>query len=354
MPGLRVLGTQDDAEWLAAVRRMPRHDLTHLPAFARVYEDKGDGVAACLVYDSAAGTVVYPHIRRPLCGLPFSHPYGGHCDMVTPYGYGGPLHDAADAVTAARLLGDFRTAVSDYAGEHRVVSEFIRFHPLLQNHAGHEGLLRSLFLHQENVLVDLRANDQQRLLDYRESYRHCIRQARRAGLEVSLSDPRIDGEVFARLYRETMRRHGQTGYLDLPASFFSDLFARLGRNALLFCVRKGDEIAAAGVFLRHGDNLDYFLSASNTGLLPFHPNHLLLHEVACWARAQGLLTLHLGGGRPSLVFFKSGFGGGRAPYFIGQHVHDDAAYAGLTAARSAADPDFQPSGFFPVYRKGLE
>ena len=61
------------------------------------------------------GDVLYPFLVRPL--------EGGRCDITSAYGYGGPYG-----------RGEWRQAFAAACREHGVVSEFVRFHPLLGNH----------------------------------------------------------------------------------------------------------------------------------------------------------------------------------------------------------------------------
>ncbi|PWC40635.1 GNAT family N-acetyltransferase [Azospirillum sp. TSO35-2] len=345
----------DTAAWSAGLERIPNKDLTHYPRFSRIYQEKGDGLAECFQYQANDLIVLYPYIRRPLAELSFlGESWAGRYDLVTPYCYGGYVHNAGDE-RAPGLIRDFRAAFSSHCRETGVVSEFIRFHPMLQNHRHGEGCFDRLYLHQNNVLMDLRVDEAERVQGYRESYIHCIRKASAAGLRLELDREHNLVDVFAELYRRTMERHNQTGYLNLPHSYFLRLFENLRDDILLFVVRDGDDIAAASIFLRHGDVLDYFLSASDLRSLGKHPNHFMIHEVASWAHDQGYRHLHLGGGRASLVFFKQGFSKGTCPYHIVHHVHDQEAYRRATEARRTALPPVAEggTGFFPTYREGL-
>lgn len=347
----RLLRLADHAVWREALELLPAKDLTHHLEFSAIYQEKGDGVAEAALFQMEGMTVLYPYIRRSLADLEGGE---GVYDITTPYGYGGYIHNAPNPTAARRLLTAFRRRLEAHCRDTAIVSEFIRFHPLMQNQEGSEDLLDRVFLHQHNVVMDLTLDDNERLFSYRESYRRCIQKALEAGLEVRLSDSTVDGSEVAALYTETMRRHRQTGYLNFQPEFFTILFNRLPENALLFTVRGGDILAAVGIFLRYGDNLEYFLSASDERMLSRHPNHLMLHHVGCWARGEGLMRLHLGGGRPSLQFFKRGFGNNVAPYYVGEHVHDRRAYAGLTDALRRRFPNAGSSGFFPAYREPVQ
>lgn len=357
MTGMRVLTLRDEAVWSGELERFPRKDLAHSPRFSRIYEDAGIGTAECFLYEEGDRRVLYPYIRRPLDRLPFLPPsLAGRCDTVTPYCYGGFVHDAPDD-EAPDLLHRFRQAFSAHCRDSGVVSEFVRFHPMLQNQRFAEGCCDRLFLHQPNIVIDLARDEEDLLRQCRPTFRRYIRRAAEHGWTVGIdASGAAAPATFARMYAATMRRHDQTGFLNFQPLYFDALFRQLQDDLLLFTVTRDGHVAAAAIVLVFGDYLDYFLGASDAALLDEHPNHLLFHEIALWGHRQGYRWLHLGGGRPSLVYFKSGFSDTTVPYFIAQHIHDAEAYEAATHARRSALPPLPagPSRFFPAYREGLE
>ncbi|MCB2100062.1 MAG: hypothetical protein KDE22_04285, partial [Rhodobacterales bacterium] len=100
---------------------------------------------------------------------------------------------------------------------------------------------------------------------------------------------------------------------------------------------------------------DYMLGGSETAALPRHPNHLLFVEALFWARAAGFRQLHLGGGRPSLLYFKRGLSHRTLDYHLGRHVFLPEVYADLSARRDAWSGPEKPwtPDYFPRYRRGL-
>ena len=149
-----------------------------------------------------------------------------------------------------------------------------------------------------------------------------------------------------------MQRKRQEGYLRFRRAFLTHLHAELRGHLVSVAVRSGGEVVAAALFLRFGDYLDYFLAASAPEALALHPNHLLLHRVAARAASQGIQLFHLGGGHPSLQFFKHGFANGSCAYYLGKHIHDRVAYEQLAKDHwvrcgRAWETD---SAFFPAYR----
>ena len=350
-----VLTLREEASWRALADSFPRPDLAQTPRFSRVYQHKGDGRAECFVYQDDDGRVLYPYIRRDLRALPFyTRDLGGCADIWTPYCYGGFVHDAP-AARAPHLLASFRRSFEDFARETRIVSEFVRFHPLLQNQEGVAPHFDRLRLHRDNVVIDLALDERQLLAGCRASYQHCIRKARQAGLELKVERP--EGAArFADLYRRTMERHRQTGYLRFDLEYFERLFAELSQDMELASVCHRGRTVAMALFLKGADYLDYFLCGSEADGFPLHPNHFMLFEMALWAKARSYRLLHLGGGRDSLYFFKRGFSRQTRPFFTAAKVHHPELYRELARRRHSAlpPPGAAADGFFPTHRAGLE
>src|SRR3569832_2332842 len=94
-------------------------------------------------------------------------------DASSPYGYGGPVATTSDtSFTAAAWR-----AYEAWMHEHRVVVEYLRFHPLLGNHAGYPG---DVSPGRAVVSVDLSNADFAQL--YPARLQQVLRKAERSGL----------------------------------------------------------------------------------------------------------------------------------------------------------------------------
>jgi hypothetical protein len=267
----------------------------------------------------AHGGVLYAFLVRPLPD--------GACDVATPYGYGGP-----------QGTGAWRDAFRAACAERRVVSEFVRFHPLRQNQEAAEGVaLRHV---QDTITVDVQQDDAGLMAQMASAGRTAVRKAARAGVDPR---PATDLGRFRSMYLDTMRRVNAAESYLFPEPFFERL-ERLGDGVVLL-----DAGCAAGLFLTGGAAMHYFLSASTDEGRALSATNAVLFAAMRHARAAGLATLHLGGGLAdgdTLQRFKQSMGAGRAAFFVGSAVHDEPAYAALTAAAGGADGDR-----FPAYRR---
>ncbi len=345
---IKIYSLENSEGWWASLKGMGKKTLTHFPSYSKVFEDYGDGTANCFVFESEHGMVLYPHLIRPILKS------NGCRDVITPYGYGGPVYEFEDDIAIPNLVRDFRKAFFEYAKDNNIISEFIRFHPFLQNQIFSHAHMDSVELHCVNAMLDLSVGADQLFLQFRSSYQQCIRSAVKTGLTVNRVSLDTFIDPFFELYSASMVRKNQYGYLRFRRDLLVLLSDNLRDNLECFLVQLDNSVLAGAIFLRYGDYLDYFLAASDPGKLNLRPNHLLIHEVAIYAINKGLSWLHLGGGHESLKFFKHGFANDSREYFIGKHVHDKNIYQELTEDhfREMGKEWDGEDGHFPAYRAG--
>jgi predicted N-acyltransferase len=339
----------DPASWEAALDAVPGALLVHTPRYSRAFQEFGDGQAECFIYRDAGGTVLYPYLVRAIPGTDWH-------DIATPYGYGGPVVNAASPAERAAVAARFRSVFTEYARARRIVSEFVRFHPALANQAAFDGLLTRIDIHCSNAFVDLTWSAEALFRNYRRMYRNYIRRAEELGLSLEIAITAENTRDFYDMYHRNMERKNQQGYFNFPGSFLAILEKYLHRDLALVIVRKDGRPLSAAYFLRSAPLLDYFLQASHYDGLRHRPNHYLIHRAIEWGKGEGFRLMQLGGGHETLQFFKSGFATHRQDYAIGRHIFDATAYAGLSTdhwRRHGAEwhPD---ASFFPSYRMRFE
>ncbi len=247
-------------------------------------------------------------------------------DVQSPYGYGGPIASTMDA----GFLTEAWRAYGAWCAEHRVLAEFVRFHPLLENWRFFDG---DVVQDRETVWIDLAVPDV--LESYEVRVRTAVRKAQKSGLRVEWWDaPRMPGS-FPALYHAAMQALQASDFYHFPDGYFERLAAMPGLRYAV-CLFEGEPVAAA-LFLVGPRIMEYHLSASDARGKKLGATNLILHEAAQLGRAEGCAQLHLGGGTNadpsnSLLFFKSGFSSRRAHFRIGRRVHDAAGYSRLKDA----------------------
>ena len=253
-------------------------------------------------------------------------------DVTNPYGYGGAL--APDAEAAERFYAWYQ----GWCEEQGIVTSFVRFHPLAGNHSYAEPSFRvepvagSVSWRLEgDLFAGMHAH-----------HRRVVRKAERAGMEVSVSEAPADLAGFARLYEETMRRAGASGFYFFPEEYWRGLE---GRDWVVL-LEAGD---AAILCFATPPWLHYQFGASGEAARGTGASHLLMLAAARWGQERGYEQFHLGagvgGGGGPLLEWKRRFSPSELlGQFVGKAVHDEERYLALTGRRTPHE------GFFPAYR----
>jgi hypothetical protein len=274
---------------------------------------------------------------------------GGGRDAVSPYGYPGLLVCGDDA--EAFLADALDTAIGALA-EERIVSLFVRCHPLLNRElpAGRW----TVVTHADTVAVDLTLPPEEQWQQVRRNHRQQIRQAIEKGYVAEVDDAWQHFDTFKRLYWSTMDRVGADAYYRFDEAYFDGLLDALGPNIHLAYASFHGEIAAACLFVATCGVVEMHLTGHDERFSDDQPMKLLFDHVRRWSIDQGHEILHLGGGRggcdDSLLHFKAGFSPVRQPYRTIRSILNAEANRALVSARDPSlDPD-DTSGRFPLYR----
>ena len=262
-------------------------------------------------------------------------------DVVTPYGYGGPVAAGDDPP-----LAGFAAAYEAWCKRRGVVTSFLVFHPLL----GNADSPASAGFHRIPLAGTVAwPLDRGELLPaIHKHHRRMIRRAAR--YDVAIQPAPADLAEFVAVYEQTMRRANASPFYFFPRPYWDALAA--GVKLVRVDVRDGGGALLASV-LGMGEPpwLHYHLGGAADAARGTGASHLALYHLAQWGRDHGYATLHLGGGvggrDDSLLEYKRRFApDGLKRAAIGKAVHDRAAYARLTGADSV-----EWDGFFPAYRE---
>jgi serine/alanine adding enzyme len=273
------------------------------------------------------GDVVFAAIEREISG-------SDRRDVTTPYGYGGPAGSGDGAA--------FSRAYADWCRERKVVTTFIRFHPLLEN----------VGLAPEGTVLEQLADTATWPLEgdleagMHSMHRRGARKAAKAGVQVQVTVGPDDLNAFVALYETTMRRRDADDFYLFPEPYWSRLLG-LGDRLVRMDATLDGELLASQVLLATRPWLHYHLGAASDAGFDLGASKLLFLEAARWGQELLFVELHLGSGlggsEDSLWEFKQRLSPapGR-PYWIGKLVHDEAAYRELGGSGT--------DGFFPAYR----
>jgi hypothetical protein len=330
--------------WLDAWNEWPEREVFAHPAYVQLYESR-DERAVCAAWRDGAANVLFPLLVRRITSVD-----GSHCDLSTPYGYGGPF---VYGDVSGKLAARFWKAYEEWARMLGAVSEFSRFSlfpaALLGQYPG------EMVSPMMNVVreLDLPASDLWRDFDYK--VRKNVARARAGGVEI-VHDP--DGSRladFLRIYRGTMVRNQASEACAFPTDFFRRIQRELGDCHTFFHATLQGTVIASELVLLSPRHAYSFLGGTDERYFSYRPNDLLKVAIIDWCRDTGRRTFVLGGGRrPSdgIFRYKVSFApSGLRLFQTGRRIFNPTAYAALVASRHRQNPEWTPApDYFPTYR----
>ena len=302
--------------------------------------EHGDGEPLLFEYQDEEAHLCYVVMRSDLADSELfkGTMAAGECfDLETPYGYGGPLCEGEIPEQSQRM---FFRELSEYCNETHIVSQFVRFHPLLGNHTALGEVFEKRYM-RDTIYMDT-SSPELIMANMDTKNRNMVRKAVKNGVTIERR-PIEDYEEFLPMYQETMERNRADEYYIFDREYF-ELQKKLSNNACFFYAMY-DGRPVAGAIMYYNDRfMHYHLAGTHTEYRQFSPGNLMLYEAACWASKRGITRFHLGGGMnpdDSLFGFKKQFNkNGRLPFWIGRTVFDRDSYDRLLELRAKRDPDF--------------
>lgn len=294
-------------------------DIYYTSDYYRMYEHNGDGKGKLFIYKEGNNIVFYPFMINEIIGYNLDKKY---YDIETAYGYGGPLTNSYDE----EFLENFEHRFLNYCNENDIVSEFVRFHPLLKNEKIFSKNIDILH-NRITVYLDLTKGIEKIWNeDIKSKNRNMIRKAEKNGLRVEVSN---DYEIFKDIYSKTMNKVEASNYYYFDENYYKEMKNNI--NYILLNVMKENITVASAIFMKYGDYFHYHLAGSLEEYLKLAPNNLLLWEAIKLACRSGAKKFNFGGGLSdslddNLFKFKSSFSKDTSDFFIGKRVHNKYIY----------------------------
>lgn len=346
MECLNIISAEQVERWNAIVRTFPNYDVYYLSGYVKAFQLHGDGEPLLFYYEGNDLRGINVVMKRDIANDPHfagKIPENTYFDFATPYGYGGWLLEGDGDPTPLYL------AYTDWSSKNQIVSEFVRFHPVLQNQSRAHNFYEVVPL-GNTIAMDL-TSPEAIWANLTSKNRNMIRKARKFGIKIYSGRCPVLYETFREIYNATMDKDNATSYYYFNVEFYNSLLNDLPQNAQAFYAQLDDKIIAASIILSANGRLSYHLSGSRQEYQNLAPTNLLLYEAALWGCANGCKTFHLGGGvgsgEDSLYAFKKAFYRGEPyHYYIGKKIFLSEVYEKLIAMRT----NLPESGFFPRYR----
>lgn len=342
---LKVLTLKNSNEWDDIVKSFKDYDVYHLSGYTKAFKIHGDGEPLLFFYEDENCRGINIVMKRDIAldshfeNIIESNKY---FDFATPYGYGGWLIEGKQT---GNLFKDYE----EWCLKHNIVSEFVRYHPVLKNHQYSDGAYEVIPL-GETVAID--TTDKELIwANFNPKNRNVIRKAINNGVEIRNGLSRELFDTFTSIYNATMDKDNADKYYYFEKEFYDSILNDLKDNATIFYAVLNETIIAASIMIFANGRLNYHLSGSLRDYQHVAPSNLLLYKAAEWGNEMGCKTFHLGGGvgsaEDNLFKFKRAFyRGDLNRFYIGKKVFNEELYKKLISMRK----DIDNHNFFPEYR----
>lgn len=346
---LTIYTLADAERWDATVRSFRDYDVYYLSGYARAFQLHGDGEPLLFHYEGESLRGINVVMKRDIALDP--HFTGKlekntYFDFATPYGYGGWLLEG---------VGDKSILIAAYEAwcqENGIVSEFVRFHPLVMELEQLRPFYEPIPI-RKTVGTNLAAFDDPVQSEFTKGCRKNIRKTMHLGVSFRVTEAPEDISGFQRIYISTMERNRAGDFYYFDSEFFKNIGRGLKKELLYIeAVYEGEAIAAGIDFVANGI-ISTFLSGTLKEYLFLAPSYVLNYATVLWGKEHGFRLIHQGGGTSnapdnSLYLFKKQFGRNTEFYFyIARKIFLPETYEWLVSMRGDLPED---SGFFPRYR----
>lgn len=313
----------DSLRWKAFLERIPadKHDVYFMPEYYSLYENYGDGEAQCFVFEKDGNLAVYPFLKNPITTLGYKLDKE-YYDVQGAYGYNGLTASTNDETFISAFWGAFDA----WCQENDVVAEFMRFHPLLNNHQLASPQMKT-FYSRHTVALDL-SDDDIWMHQISSKNRNMIRKAEKEGVTIAESD---DYETFRKLYDGTMTDLHAEDFYFFPPSYYEEYKQTFKDKSMLCLALLNGKVIAGSMFMFSDDYAHYHLSARDREYSRYAANNLILWYGIQKAKERGCKWFHFGGGTTgddddSLLKFKKDFSKILCEFWIGKRVHNQKVY----------------------------
>jgi hypothetical protein len=347
----------EDARWTSLLERVT-HDFYHLPSYVRMCAEMENGEAGAFYAVDGGNELMLPMILREVPDLGAQDTRGWR-DATSPYGYPGPIivTEGPGYDTPAAFVEKALETLLVLMRERRILTAFVRFHPLLQPPLEPFAARGRLVMHGHTVSIDLTRSAEEIWAGVRVNHQRQIRTLERRP-DVCVEEDRDWSRLpdFIATYRVTMDRVKATASYYFGATYFSALRRALGDRLHLIIARFGEQLAAGVAVTECCGFVQYHLAATAPEFFKDRPQKVLCRDTWLWAQRRGARVFHLGGGvggrEDGLFHFKAGFSDLRHPFYTWRICSEPTVYERLVAAWLEQNTGGSATTeFFPAYRE---
>lgn len=299
------------------------------------------------VLSTENGIIRNQHILRK---IPIIYHGKQYFDITSPYGYGGPYIEKFKAGCKDILLQEYIKTFGEYCRENNIVSEFIRFHPVVGNGRDFQKIYDAECI-RHTVGTDLTGEGDPVQLEFSKSCRKSIKRAMNAGVTWKVTEGPTEIQNFLDVYYSTMDRNEAGAFYYFPKEYFDSCMALFGDHIILVQAIYEKKTIAAGFYITYKDVIHAHLSGTLNEYLHLSPAYIIKYATATWGKEHGYKLIHYGGGTSndpenSLYQFKLKFTKETLfDFYVGRKIWNPNVYNGLVALTGKYDTEY-----FPKYR----
>ncbi len=330
--------------WDDIVRGFDHYDVYYLSGYVKAFQTHGDGTPQLLYFEGEGLKAIYVFMKRETA-------IDGFYDSSTPYGYGGVLFEGD---TSPFNLSVFWREYVKKMHEEKIVDNFVRYHPVLNNAMPMKNISTVTDL-GKTIAIDLSSPD---VIweNITSKNRNMIHKAEKNRIEI-LHDKSLSLlNEFKNIYNLTMKRDNAENYYYFEEAFYESIHKDMYNHYEVFYALLDSKPIAMSIMIYANQQMHYHLSGTLNEYRCLAPNNLMLYKAALWGNEQGFKTFHLGGGvgncEDNLYKFKAAFNRhSDCQFSIGKEIFDQSKYDELVKKRKETDSAFNAeSSFFPLYR----
>lgn len=319
--------------------------------YAKIHENIENGEAEYFVVENSYGKITHNFIKRE---IPIKIDGNIYYDIITPYGYGGPNVEVFSNSIEEKenLIKLFETSFTNYCKENKIISEFVRFHPMFGNHVGFEKYYNVEYL-RPVVATKISKNKNTFDLEFSKSTKKLIRKLLKNDIEIRITEKPSDVSSFIEVYYSTMDRNSANDFYYFEKEYFDNFLEKFREKIILIEIVYLNDVIGSAFYFTSNSIVYAHLSGTRSEYLHLSPAYLIKYATVKWAEENGKEFVFYGGGTSSslddsLLNFKKNFSKQNLlKYYIGKKIYNHEVYELLCRKKDIVHND---NNFFPLYR----
>ena len=169
-------------------------DIYFTSEYCKLNELIEKGESQTFKFADNSGEISYTFIKRRI-----EHCNGEYYDIISPYGYGGPLIVSCVPEKKQSLCKKFESAFEEYCLNNNIISEFVRFHPIANNVADFKTMYDIVYL-RKTVGTDLISYEEPVKDEFTKGCRKNIRRVLNNGVNFRITKAPNNIDTFVDNY----------------------------------------------------------------------------------------------------------------------------------------------------------